>query len=78
MVNTLGLMTLSVIEEGAKKSGVLWLGLPSGPRLTWHVWHDGALHVVTGGEERPLPGLTAIAAERGEVEVVLRSKVKGA
>ncbi|MGW5266859.1 hypothetical protein ACWEQG_38290 [Microbispora sp. NPDC004025] len=71
-------MTLSVIEEGAKKSNVLWLGLPSGPRLAWHVWHDGALYVVTGGEERALPGLTEIAAERGEIEVVLRSKDNGA
>ncbi|WP_259401240.1 hypothetical protein [Microbispora sp. H13382] len=71
-------MTLAVIEEGAKKSGVLWLGLPSGPRLAWHVWHDGALYVVTGGEERSLPGLAEIAAERGEIEVVLRSKDNGA
>ncbi|MEV7808258.1 hypothetical protein AB0O28_35450 [Microbispora sp. NPDC088329] len=71
-------MTLSVIEEGAKKSNVLWLGLPSGPRLAWHVWHDGAVYVVTGGEEQSLPGLSEVAAGRGEIEVVLRSKDNGA
>lgn len=71
-------MSAAVIEEGAKKSGVLWLGLPSGHRLAWHVWHDGAIYLVTGGGEQALPGLAEIAAERGEVEVVLRSKDNGA
>lgn len=71
-------MSVAVIEEGAKKSNVLWLGLPSGLRLAWHVWHDGAIHLVTGGEEQSLPGLAEIAAGRGEIEVVLRSKDNGA
>ncbi|MFI7628991.1 hypothetical protein [Microbispora rosea] len=71
-------MTLPVIEEGAKKSGVLWLGLPSGVRLAWHAWHDGAIHVVTGGGEQSLPGLAELAAGHGELEVVLRSKDNGA
>ncbi|ETK31214.1 hypothetical protein [Microbispora sp. ATCC PTA-5024] len=66
-------MSIAVIEEGAKKSGVLWLALPSGERLAWHVWHDGAIYVVTGGGEQPLPGL----AESAEVEVTLRSKDNG-
>lgn len=67
-------MSLALIEEGAKKSGVLWIALPSGPRLAWHVWHEGAIYVVTGGEEQSLPGLT----EAPEVEVILRSKDNGA
>ncbi|MEU7692060.1 hypothetical protein OHB01_04410 [Microbispora hainanensis] len=71
-------MTLPVIEEGAKKSNVLWLGLPSGVRLAWHAWHDGAIYVVTGGQEQSLPGLAELAAARGEIEVVLRSKDNGA
>ncbi|WP_244312743.1 hypothetical protein [Microbispora hainanensis] len=71
-------MALPVIEEGAKKSGVLWLGLPSGVRLAWHAWHDGAIYVVSGGEEQSLPGLAELAAGRGEIEVVLRSKDNGA
>ncbi|MCK2213037.1 hypothetical protein MF672_004385 [Actinomadura sp. ATCC 31491] len=62
------------VEEGAKKSGVLWLGLAGGPRLAWHVWHDGAIHLVTGGEEQALPGLDAL----DRVRVTLRSKDNGA
>ncbi|NJP29448.1 hypothetical protein FLW53_35690 [Microbispora sp. SCL1-1] len=69
---------MPVIEEGAKKSNVLWLGLPSGVRLAWHAWHDGAIYVVTGGQEQSLPGLAELAAARGEIEVVLRSKDNGA
>ncbi|GIH69303.1 hypothetical protein [Sphaerimonospora thailandensis] len=67
-------MSLPLIEEGAKKSSVLWITLPSGRRLAWHVWHDGAIYVVTGGDEQSLPGLT----EMTEVEITLRSKDNGA
>ncbi|GAA0406713.1 hypothetical protein Acor_51450 [Acrocarpospora corrugata] len=66
-------MTLRLIEEGAKKSSVLWLALPAGTRLAWHVWHDGAIHLVTGGDEQELPGL----ANTPEIEVILRSKDNG-
>lgn len=64
---------MTVIEEGAKRSGVLWLGLDR-PRLAWHAWHDGAVYLVTGPGEQRLPGL----AERETVEVTLRSKANGA
>ncbi|GAA3105767.1 hypothetical protein [Streptosporangium carneum] len=64
---------MGVIEEGAKKSGILWLSLDR-PRLAWHVWHDGAIWLVTGGGEQELPGL----AEAGQVQVTLRSKDNGA
>ncbi|MDA0634147.1 hypothetical protein OUY22_12040 [Nonomuraea sp. MCN248] len=64
---------LSAVEEGAKKSGVLWLDLDR-PRLAWHAWHDGAIYLVTGGEEQELPGL----AGRESVRVTLRSKDNGA
>ncbi|TDD06096.1 hypothetical protein [Nonomuraea diastatica] len=60
------------IEEGAKKSGILWLALDR-PRLAWHSWHDGAIYVVTGGEEQQLPGLDAL----DRVRVTLRSKDNG-
>ncbi|WP_030910592.1 hypothetical protein, partial [Streptosporangium amethystogenes] len=63
---------MGVIEEGAKKSSVLWLSLDR-PRLAWHTWYDGAIYLVTGGGEQPLPGL----AEAGEVRVTLRSKDNG-
>lgn len=64
---------MTVIEEGAKKSGVLWLTLDK-PRLAWHTWHEGAIYVVTGEGEQQLPGL----AERDTVQVLLRSKDNGA
>ncbi len=67
-----GLVSLALIAEGAKKSGVLWLDLDR-PRLAWHVWHDGAVYLVTGGGEQALPGL----AEAGQVRVTLRSKDNG-
>lgn len=56
-------MSLSPIEAAAKRSGVLWVHLDR-PRLAWHVWHAGAIHLVTGGGEQSLPGLTEAAAVR--------------
>ncbi|MEV5499368.1 hypothetical protein AB0M50_28610 [Nonomuraea fuscirosea] len=69
--NTSG--TTAAIEEGAKKSGILWLTLDR-PRLAWHAWHDGAIYLVSGGEEQELPGLDAL----DRVRVTLRSKDNGA
>ncbi len=63
----------AAIQEGAKKSGICWLDLDR-PRLAWHAWHDGALYVVTGGQEQDLPGLAALDS----VRVTLRSKDNGA
>lgn len=65
-------MSLPLIEEGARKSSVLWISLDR-PRLAWHVWHDGAVYLVTGGDEQHLPGLT----EASVVRVTLRSKDNG-
>ncbi|MFI7126344.1 hypothetical protein ACIBQ1_11670 [Nonomuraea sp. NPDC050153] len=64
---------IAAIEEGAKKSGILWLTLDR-PRLAWHTWHDGAIYLVTGGGEQALPGLDAL----DRVHVTLRSKDNGA
>ncbi|RAY13275.1 hypothetical protein DPM19_19480 [Actinomadura craniellae] len=66
----------ALVEEAAKKSGLLWLALPDlpQPRAAWHLWHDGAAYVLTGGEgEQPLPGLP----EADRVRVTVRSKDKG-
>lgn len=63
----------AAIEEGAKKSGVLWLTLDR-PRLAWHAWHEGAIYLVTGGGEQQLPGIE----ELDTVQVILRSKDNGA
>jgi hypothetical protein len=62
----------AAIEEGAKKSDVLWLTLDR-PRLAWHAWHEGAIYLVTGGGEQQLPGLVGLDT----VQVILRSKDNG-
>ncbi|WP_336208114.1 hypothetical protein [Nonomuraea sp. LPB2021202275-12-8] len=64
---------IAAIQEGAKKSGICWLDLDR-PRLAWHAWHDGAIYLVTGGEEQDLPGL----GDLDTVRVTLRSKDNGA
>ncbi len=61
-----------LIAEGAKKSGVCWVHLDR-PRLAWHLWHDEAIYLVTGGPEQALPGL----AEASRVTVTLPSKDNG-
>jgi hypothetical protein len=68
--------TAALVEEATKKSGVLWLTLPDlpYPRSAWHVWHEGAAYVITGGIEQPLPGLP----ESERVTVTVPSKDKGA
>jgi hypothetical protein len=66
----------ALIEEAAKKSGLIWIALPDlpQPRAAWHLWHEGSAYVLTGGEgEQPLPGLP----EADHVTVMVRSKDKG-
>jgi hypothetical protein len=61
---------LALVAEGCTRSAVVWLR-PAGTgahRLAWHAWHDGAVHVVSGGGEQDLPALDDI------VEVVVPSK----
>ncbi|TDC72130.1 hypothetical protein [Streptomyces hainanensis] len=63
---------LALIEESAKKSGLVWVRGSSGPaRALWHVWHDGAVCVVGGPGEQPLDGLDE------PLVVSCRSKDKG-
>ncbi|GAA4240892.1 hypothetical protein GCM10022254_67510 [Actinomadura meridiana] len=72
----MGELNAALVEEAARKSGLLWLDLPDlpQPRAAWHVWHEGSAYVLTGGEgEQPLPGLPDAA----RVTVILRSKDKG-
>lgn len=59
----------ALVEEAAKKSGLVWVN----GRAVWHAWADGALVVVGGPGEQPLPGL----ADGGSAEVTVRSKDKG-
>ena len=68
----------ALIAELAKKTSTCWLRYDDGPaRAAWHEWLDtgdgGALYLVSGGPEQPLPGI-----ERAErVEVTMRSKENG-
>jgi hypothetical protein len=48
----------ALIEEAAKKSDLLWLRAPEGharSQPVWHVWQDGAVYVLSGGSEQPVP-----------------------
>ncbi|MGH3354577.1 MAG: hypothetical protein ACRDOJ_01685 [Nocardioidaceae bacterium] len=51
----------ALVVEVMRKSGLCWVRLPGGERdhAVWHVWHDGAAYVVSGGTEQPLPGIDA-------------------
>ncbi|MBY8884186.1 hypothetical protein K7472_04910 [Streptomyces sp. PTM05] len=69
------LLERALIEEAAKKSGLLWVRGTEGPAVgLWHVWLDGAVCLVGGGPgEQPLRGL----ADGAETMVTVRSKDKG-
>jgi hypothetical protein len=71
------LLDQALVEEAAKKSGLVWVHAAGGeaaPQALWHAWVDGAVCVVGGGSgEQPLPGL----ADGGTATVTFRSKDKG-
>src|SRR5204863_3366614 len=65
----------TLIEEAAKKSGLLWVratGVGRRPQPMWHLWHDGVAYLLTGGIEQPAPDGLADRAF-----VTLASKDKG-
>lgn len=65
----------ALVEETCRKSSLVWLR-PSGESRSvaaWHVFVDGAVHVVGGGLEQTLPDV----ADGDEVEVTVRSKDTG-
>jgi hypothetical protein len=53
----------ALIAEAMRKTDICWVRLADGgdadgrDRPVWHVWHDDAAYVVSGGEEQPLPGV---------------------
>ncbi|QNP65164.1 hypothetical protein [Streptomyces genisteinicus] len=64
----------ALVEEATRKSGLVWVRGDGPARALWHVWHEGAAHVVGDGPgEQPLPGLR----DGGAAEVTVRSKDKG-
>ncbi|MCW2605584.1 MAG: hypothetical protein JWO60_277 [Frankiales bacterium] len=60
-----------VVAEATRRSGLVWVRPEAGGREqpVWHVWHDGAALVVTGGLEQPFP-------EAARVVVVVRSRAR--
>ena len=64
------LLDRALLEESAKKSGLVWVSTAAGDRAVWHVWHDGAVVVVGEGAEQPLHGW----ADGDAVTVTVRSK----
>lgn len=49
----------TLVEDAVKKSGLVWVqaaGAKKASQPVWHVWHDGAIYVLTGGLEQPAPG----------------------
>jgi hypothetical protein len=68
------LVDQALVEEATKKSGLVWVRGSGPARPLWHVWLDGAAHLVGDGPgEQPLPGL----ADGSVAQVTVRSKDKG-
>ncbi|MDO9380635.1 MAG: hypothetical protein Q7T56_17455 [Nocardioidaceae bacterium] len=66
----------ALVAELARRSGLVWVELGTPPRAhpVSHVWHDGAVWVVSGGGEQPLPGIEAA----GDAVLTLRSRASRA
>lgn len=62
----------ALVEELMKKSSLCWLRLPGADRdhAVWHLWHEGAAYVVSGGSEQPLPGIDVAES----ATVIVRTK----
>src|SRR5262249_21405458 len=72
-----GVVTALIAELG-KKTSVCWLRYsvydePVREHGVWHVWHDDALALVSGGTEQVLPFIE----DATSVEVTMRSKDNG-
>ncbi|GAA2240434.1 hypothetical protein GCM10010232_29330 [Streptomyces amakusaensis] len=68
------LLGQALVEEATKKSGLVWVRGEGPERALWHVWHEGAAHLVGDGPgEQPLTGLV----DGGTATVTVRSKDKG-
>jgi hypothetical protein len=60
----------ALLAEAARKSDFLWIRRHGEQRAwpAWHVWHEEAVTVVSGGGEQILPSL------EGPVDLLVRSK----
>ena len=59
----------TLIAEATRRSGAVWVE----GSLLWHLWHDGAMYLVGGGPEQPLP-----VGPGDRARVVVRSKASQA
>ncbi|WP_433545826.1 hypothetical protein ACQPZG_12175 [Streptomyces sp. CA-294286] len=74
MSSQTSLLDRALVEEATKKSGLVWVRGSGPARPLWHVWLDGAAHLVGDGPgEQPFPGL----ADGSAAHVTVRSKDKG-
>ena len=64
---------VALVAELSKKTGVSWLRHGTATHAVWHVWHDDALCLVSGGDEQPLPDI----GDGEQVEITQRSKDNG-
>ena len=71
-------LSQALVAEACGKSAMVWLRMPGSRRshAAWHVWADGAVHLVTGGGEQPLTDLPGLV-DGAEVDVLVRSKDNG-
>lgn len=62
----------ALVDAALKKTDLVWVGPDAGSaRPVWHLWTDGALHLICGGGEQPAP-----VQPGGPAVVVVRSKDK--
>jgi hypothetical protein len=71
-----GAVSSALVEEATRRSGVVWLLVPGVARAqpVWHLWHEGAAHLVAGGGEQRLDGVD----DGVRVLVVVRSRERQA
>jgi hypothetical protein len=67
------LLVSALAAELARVTGVCWVRVRGRSHPVWHAWDDGALCLVSGGAEQPLPDIE----DGARVEVVMRSKDTG-
>lgn len=73
----------TLIEEAAKKSGLVWVvavgttTAHSRQQPVWHVWHEGAVYVLTGGLEQPVPGGLDLLADDESARANVTARGKG-
>jgi hypothetical protein len=72
-VVTSGDVRAALVAELSRKTSVCWVRHEGRSHPVWHVWSDGALCLVSGGPEQPLPDI----GDGERVEVVMRSKDDG-